>query len=137
MRLIHAEDKHLSALNHALDLKNSYGNGVTAMFLIYNATGDTLEQLEDQKVDWLGNVSTEEPPASIQNGQWITFIHAHPTAQAVGSEAARVFRGHDITGQVRDYMVAWFVRWDSIPNSVSFFHQINYCVFLHFLYIFV
>ncbi|KAF7012961.1 hypothetical protein CFC21_027099 [Triticum aestivum] len=121
MRLIHAEDKHLSALNHALDLKNShgiFGIGVTAMVLIYNATGDTLVlQVVEQQKDWSGEVARElsffHPTVSFQNGQWIAFVHMDSTE----SEAARVFRGRDITGQVRDYMVAWSVSWSRRTNS--------------------
>uniref|UniRef100_A0A0D9ZIU1 Uncharacterized protein n=1 Tax=Oryza glumipatula TaxID=40148 RepID=A0A0D9ZIU1_9ORYZ len=101
MRLIHAEGKNLDALQHAVGLKASYGDGVSAMVLVYNATGAALEL----------------PPASFQNGQWLAFLHAHPTAQSIGCEAARVFRGRDVDGQVRDFMVAWSLPWSATQNS--------------------
>ncbi|KAL1818561.1 hypothetical protein ACET3Z_013430 [Daucus carota] len=109
MRLIHAEDKNLNALQHVLDLKDKYGSGVSTLCLVYNATGNTL-QLVDQK-DWLGYVYNEQPPTSFENGQWLAFLHAHPSSQALGCEAVRVYRGQNVHGEVRDYMIAWSAPW--------------------------
>ncbi|KAF2933295.1 hypothetical protein DAI22_04g072200 [Oryza sativa Japonica Group] len=119
MRLIHAEGKNLDALQHALGLKASYGDGVSAMVLVYNATGAALELVDGEggTMDWYGYVYHEQPPASFQNGQWLAFLHAHPTAQSIGCEAARVFRGRDVDGQVRDFMVAWSLPWSATQNS--------------------
>ncbi|KAA0869744.1 hypothetical protein EYC94_26240, partial [Enterobacter hormaechei] len=118
MRLIHSEDKNLSALNHTLTLKSSYGDGVSTLCLLYNATGDTLEIVDDQKMDWLGgNVYKEEPPRSFDNGQWLAFLHAHPTSEAYGCEPAWVYRGKNIKGDVRDFMVAWSTPWGSTQNA--------------------
>lgn len=121
MRLIHAEGKNLDALQHAVGLKASYGDGVSAMVLVYNATGAALELVDGEggTMDWYGYVYHEQPPASFQNGQWLAFLHAHPTAQSIGCEAARVFRGRDVDGQVRDFMVAWSLPWSATQNSVS------------------
>lgn len=132
IRLIHAEDKNLSALKHALKLKSDYGNGVSTLCLLYNATGDTLELVQDQKQDWLGYIYKEEPPSSFENGQWLAFLHAHPTSQAYGSEAARVYRGKNVKGDVRDFLVAWSTPWGSTQNSVSkitffFFYYLLCC----------
>ncbi|KAM0911667.1 hypothetical protein ACQ4PT_013287 [Festuca glaucescens] len=113
MRLIHSEDKNLAALQHALDLKSSFGVGASAMVLIYNATGDTLEMVDE--MDWRGDIYHEHPPLSFENGQWISFLHVR--GMTFYCEAARVYRGHDIRGQVRDYMVAWSVPWDPSPTS--------------------
>jgi hypothetical protein len=117
LRLIHSEDKNLAALQHALDLKSSFGVGASAMVLIYNATGDTLEMVDE--MDWRGDIYHEHPPLSFENGQWISFLHVR--GMTFYSEAARVYRGHNIRGQVRDYMVAWSVPWDPSPTSVSLF----------------
>uniref|UniRef100_A0A0D3GIY6 Uncharacterized protein n=1 Tax=Oryza barthii TaxID=65489 RepID=A0A0D3GIY6_9ORYZ len=118
MRLIHAEGKNLDALQHAVGLKASYGEGVSAMVLVYNATGAALELVDGEgSKDWFGYVYHEQPPASFQNGQWLAFLHVHPTAQLHGCEAARVFRGRDVDGQVRDFMVAWSLPWDATQNS--------------------
>jgi hypothetical protein len=117
MRFIHSEDKNLSALNHTLTLKYNYGDGVSTLCLLYNATGDTLEIVDDQKMNWSGYVYKEEPPRSFDNGQWLAFLHAHPTSQAIGSEAARVYRGKNFNGDVRDFLVAWSVPWGGKQNS--------------------
>jgi hypothetical protein len=118
MRLINSEDKNLNALNHALTLKSSYGDGVSTLCLLYNATGDALEIVDDQKKDWSGYVYKEEPPRSFDNGQWLAFLHKHPEPQAIGCEAARVYRGKNIKGDVRDFLVAWSTPWGSTQNSV-------------------
>lgn len=115
MRLIHAEDKNISALQHALDLKYSYGNGVATLCLIYNGTGNTVELVEEK--NWSGYIYKETPPKSFQNGQWLAFLHAHPTSQAVGSKSARVYRGKNIKGEVRDYMICWSTPWTTDQNS--------------------
>ncbi|XP_058764397.1 23 kDa jasmonate-induced protein-like [Vicia villosa] len=117
VRLIHSEDKNLNALNHALTLKFNYGDGVSTLCLLYNATGDTLEIVDGQKQDWHGSVEKEEPPRSFDNGQWVAFLHTHPTSEAYGCEAARVYRGKNIKGDVRDFMVAWSTPWGSIQNA--------------------
>jgi len=114
MRLIQEDMKNMEALNHALDLKAEYGSGVSTLVLIYNATGDTLEIVKEQSMDWLGCVYKEETPHTFENGQWVSFLHVRPTgptAKELGSEGARVVRGKTIDGQVCDYLVAWFVPW--------------------------
>ncbi|KNA19059.1 hypothetical protein SOVF_065200, partial [Spinacia oleracea] len=115
MRLIHSEDKNISALQHVLNLKSNYGNGVSTLCLVYNGTGDTL-QLVDQ-VDWSGYIYKEQPPKSFQNGQWLAFLHAHPTATESGSVAARVYRGKNVKGDVLDFMIAWSTPWNAVQNS--------------------
>lgn len=117
IRLIQAEGKNISTLKYVLNLKTAYGDGVTTLCLIYNATGDVLELTV--KKDWLGYVYGQEPPRSFENGQWLAFLHAHPTSEAYGCEAARVYRGKNKEGEVRDFMFAWSTPWGRIENSVS------------------
>ncbi|KAL9233990.1 hypothetical protein vseg_008917 [Gypsophila vaccaria] len=120
MRLIQASNKNMDALQYALNLKKDYGNGVSTLILIYNATGEPLEFVEDQKMDWLGSVYKAEPPRSFDNGQWIAFLHVHPTALKLGSEGARVLRGKNMNGDVCDFMVSWFAPWDSTPQNSAY-----------------
>lgn len=115
MRLIHAEGKNLSALQHVVDLKKAYGAGVAALVLVYNATGSRLDLVSSQ--DWSGYVYHEQPPSSFENGQWIAFLHGHPNAQAVGSEAARVYQGTNSADQVCDFLVSWSINWGGAQNS--------------------
>ncbi|KAL9236726.1 hypothetical protein vseg_011361 [Gypsophila vaccaria] len=116
MRLIQAESKNIKALNHTLELKADYGDGISTLCLIYNATGYRLELVSDLIQDWHGSVYKEEPASSFENGQWIAFLHTHPTG-FYGCEAARVYRGKDIAGHVRDYLVSWFIPYTGGSNS--------------------
>uniref|UniRef100_A0A803MD52 23 kDa jasmonate-induced protein-like n=1 Tax=Chenopodium quinoa TaxID=63459 RepID=A0A803MD52_CHEQI len=117
IRYIQAGKKNTDALNHALKLKYDYGDGVSTLCLLYNATGDTLKLVEDQKKDWNGQIYKEEPPRSFENGQWIAFLHVHPGPKPSGSEAARVYRGKNINGETRDFLVAWMTPWSVDQNS--------------------
>ncbi|KAK9681823.1 hypothetical protein RND81_10G030000 [Saponaria officinalis] len=116
MRMIQAESKNIKALNHALALKSDYGDGISTLCLIYNATGSKLELVSDLSQDWHGSVYKEESAESFENGQWIAFLHAHPTA-TYGCEGARVYRGVNVAGDVRDYLVSWFIPYVGGSNS--------------------
>lgn len=115
MRLIHAEDKNLQAENSAWELKKKFGNGVSTMVLVYNATGASLSLVDDGQ-DWMGSVYSSPIPDTFHNGQWIAFLHVKPGSLARGSQAARVFRGRDVDGRTRDFVVAWYIPWDNIPT---------------------
>ncbi|XP_037456024.1 23 kDa jasmonate-induced protein-like [Triticum dicoccoides] len=112
MRLIHAEGKNLDALDHAWKLKENYGNGMSTLVLVYNATGArvTLEQ----RHDWQGYVYRNQPPPSMHNGQWISFLHV---GTGTASRAGRVFRGRDKNGKIRDFVVAWFIPLNLQPTA--------------------
>ncbi|KAL9236735.1 hypothetical protein vseg_011370 [Gypsophila vaccaria] len=116
MRMIQAESKNIKALNHTLALKADYGDGISTLCLIYNATGSRLELVQDFSQDWHGSVYKEEPAQSFENGQWIAFLHTHPTG-FYGCEAARVYRGTNAVGDVRDYLVSWFIPYTGGSNS--------------------
>ncbi|ONM33450.1 OSJNBa0024J22.14-like protein [Zea mays] len=122
MRLIHAEDKNLQAENSAWELKKKFGNGVSTMVLVYNATGATLS-LADDGQDWTGSVYSSPISDTFHNGQWIAFLHVKPAALALGSQAARVFRGRDVDGRTRDFVVAcenyFKTRWSSVKTSLG------------------
>jgi hypothetical protein len=121
MRLIHAEDKNLKAEDSAWELKKKFGNGVSTMVLVYNATGASLSLVDDGK-DWMGSVYSSPIPDTFHNGQWIAFLHVKPGSLAQGSQAARVFRGRDVDGRTRDFVVAWYIPWDNIPTRVRTSH---------------
>ncbi|KAK9681809.1 hypothetical protein RND81_10G029300 [Saponaria officinalis] len=117
VRLIQAESKNIKALNHTLELKNDYGDGISTLCMIYNATGSRLELVSDLTQDWHGSIYKESPASSFENGQWISFLHTHPTSATYGCEAARVYRGTDSSGQVRDFLVSWFIPYVGGSNS--------------------
>ncbi|KAL9236755.1 hypothetical protein vseg_011389 [Gypsophila vaccaria] len=116
MLMIQAESKNIRALNHTLSLKQDYGDGISTLCLIYNATGSRLELVQDLTQDWHGSVYKEEPARSFDNGQWIAFLHTHPTG-FYGCEAARVYRGTNVVGDVRDYLVSWSIPYTGGSNS--------------------
>jgi hypothetical protein len=87
------------------------------MVLVYNATGATLS-LADDGQDWTGSVYSSPISDTFHNGQWIAFLHVKPAALALGSQAARVFRGRDVDGRTRDFVVAWYIPWDNISTRV-------------------
>ncbi|KAJ1273775.1 hypothetical protein BS78_05G010100 [Paspalum vaginatum] len=122
MRFIHADGKNLDALDYAWSLKRRYGNGVSTLVLVYNATGGrvTLEQRQD----WVGRVFDVDAPRTLQNGQWAAFLHVKPPVLAQGSQAARVFRGTDVDGRTRDLLVAWSIPWNT-NNRTSAYTEIG------------
>ncbi|KAK9734187.1 hypothetical protein RND81_04G121300 [Saponaria officinalis] len=110
IRFIHAGNKNMNALRHTLELKQEYGAGIATLCLIYNATGSRLELVPDLSQDWVGSIHKEEPARSFENGQWISFMHTSSYFNPLScSEGARVYRGTNSDGQVRDYLVSWFI----------------------------
>uniref|UniRef100_A0ACD5VAQ5 Uncharacterized protein n=1 Tax=Avena sativa TaxID=4498 RepID=A0ACD5VAQ5_AVESA len=105
MKMINAGGKDLDAQKFVDNLKDRYGNGISAKCLIYNATGKTLS-LQTYK-DWTGHIYDAPYPSDIHNGQWGAFLHVHPAASLVGSFGAVVYRS---TG-VCDLMFGWGIPY--------------------------
>ncbi|XP_047055494.1 23 kDa jasmonate-induced protein-like [Lolium rigidum] len=118
MRLIHAEDKNLDALAYAWDLKGMYGNGKTSIVLVYNATGDRLT-LGDGR-DWSGRIYGRQPPRDFQNGQWIAFLHVRSPSNPNELQAARVFRGRNVDGRAREFLVSWAIPLQGSQNNSAY-----------------
>jgi hypothetical protein len=123
-----AGGKDNNARTFVRNLKAQYGNGVSALCIFYNATGNTLTFVDSK--DWYGQIWTSPYPQRIQNGQWGAFLHTKRPVVATGSMAAAVFRGTDGNGNSCDYMMSWMHPWGAISNSVSaclsLFFWINY-----------
>uniref|UniRef100_A0A803MD53 23 kDa jasmonate-induced protein-like n=2 Tax=Chenopodium quinoa TaxID=63459 RepID=A0A803MD53_CHEQI len=106
MNLISDGNKSIDAEKYVRDLKDDYGSGVSTLCLVYNATGDTLYHVVDN--DWMNsNIGRTPYPVKIGNGQWAAFLHVHKTSDATGSEAAVVYRGKNMYGNDRDFLLAW------------------------------
>ncbi|KAL9239913.1 hypothetical protein vseg_014185 [Gypsophila vaccaria] len=86
-------------------VKEFYGSGASTLCMIYNATGETLNYVDDH--DWYGYVGRTPYPAQIGNGQWVSFLHVHTTGGTSGSEAAIIYRGKQKDGYSRDFTLAW------------------------------
>ena len=113
-----AGGKDTNARTFVRNLKAQYGNGVSALCLVYNATGNSLTFVESK--DWYGEIWNSPFPQRIQNGQWGAFLHTKKPVVATGSMAAAVYRGSDgISGNNCDYMMSWMHPWGPITNSVS------------------
>uniref|UniRef100_A0ACD6AB02 Uncharacterized protein n=1 Tax=Avena sativa TaxID=4498 RepID=A0ACD6AB02_AVESA len=104
MKMINAGGKDNEAQKFVDNLKDRYGNGISAKCLIYNATGKTLSFVTYK--DWYGHIYDTPYPSDIQNGQWGAFLHVHPTAAMYGSFGAVVYRSAG--------MCDWLFSW-SIP----------------------
>ncbi|XBI51071.1 hypothetical protein VPH35_033646 [Triticum aestivum] len=103
--LMNEDSKNIKASKYVEGVKDWYGDGVSTLCILYNATGDTLYYVGEH--DWFGFIGRTPYPAEIGNGQYAAFLHTHNTGAASGSEGAVVYRGKNRDGQDRDYLVAW------------------------------
>ncbi|XP_058727803.1 23 kDa jasmonate-induced protein-like [Vicia villosa] len=109
MHLINEDDKDAKAAKYVDSVKEYYGDGVSTLCLVYNATGDTISYVTDH--DWYGYIGRTPYPTEIGNGQWGAFHHVHETGASSGSEAAVVYRGKTANGNYSDFMLAWSTPW--------------------------
>ncbi|KAH7534003.1 hypothetical protein FEM48_Zijuj04G0191600 [Ziziphus jujuba var. spinosa] len=107
-RNISTNGRDQNAKNFVKNLKQRYGNGISALCMIFNATGGTLTYSGNK--DWHGHVYESPYPAKIQNGQWGAFLHVHPSWFA-GSEAAVIYRGYNNDGTLCDWMLSWGIPY--------------------------
>ncbi|XBI51072.1 hypothetical protein VPH35_033646 [Triticum aestivum] len=122
--LMNEDSKNIKASKYVEGVKDWYGDGVSTLCILYNATGDTLYYVGEH--DWFGFIGRTPYPAEIGNGQYAAFLHTHNTGAASGSEGAVVYRGKNRDGQDRDYLVAWstpFGPWYSNKVSPSLLRQ--------------
>ncbi|KAF3449313.1 hypothetical protein FNV43_RR10041 [Rhamnella rubrinervis] len=111
LKLVNADNKLVNARTFLKNLKGRYGNGVSTLCLIYNATGGTMENAGN--INWFGQMFRESPyPDKIENGQWVAFLHVHDYEAAAGSIAATVYRGRNASGTVCEWMLSWYNSWD-------------------------
>ena len=64
-------------------MKEEYGNGVSTLINIYNASGSELRQSRSGNSS--GHVWKYAWDTAIQNGQWSGVLHVHPSGSARGS----------------------------------------------------
>jgi len=109
VNLVNEDSKNDKASKYVQGVKDWYGNGVSTLCLIYNATGSTLRYVADK--DWYGFICRTPYPTEIGNGQWAAFLHVHNTGASSGSEAAVVYRGTNGNGEERDLLLGWSTPW--------------------------
>ncbi|XP_060674519.1 23 kDa jasmonate-induced protein-like [Ziziphus jujuba] len=109
LNMKNAEGKDVNARKFVENLKERYGNGVSTLCLIYNATGDTLKHVGYH--DWRGHIGESPYPNEIANGQWGAYLHVKTSGAATGSIAATVYRGKNEAGKDCDWMLSWYNPW--------------------------
>ncbi|KAF5956019.1 hypothetical protein HYC85_008875 [Camellia sinensis] len=109
MLMKNAENKDHNARNHVEKLKKDFGDGISALCVIYNATGDTLKFITTH--DYHGHIYADPCPRIIQNGQWAAFLHVKPSLIPAGSSAAVVYRGKNQSDEEHDWMLAWSIPY--------------------------
>ena len=87
------------AAAYAKALKEEYGNGISSLILVYNASGATVT-LQPGAPNWHGHSCDTLPTTALLNGQWMGWLHVHSSGAAVGSSAPLVYQisnqGHDV-----------------------------------------
>ncbi|GAV66392.1 hypothetical protein CFOL_v3_09902 [Cephalotus follicularis] len=104
LNMKNAQDKAVNAQQYVENLSGQYGSGICTLCMIYNATGDMIELVEEH--DWSGNVWKSPCPQIIANGQWGAFLHAECFDK--GSFGTVVYRGMNEDDQDCDWMFAWY-----------------------------
>jgi hypothetical protein len=96
-----------TARDTANSYKQEYGNGISTMVMIYNATGLPLNLRSSS--DSSGHIWKYAYDPIIQNGEWSVFIHVHTSGTATGSIAAV---GYDLAPKNSQGLVALFA-WNN------------------------
>ncbi|CAH9112792.1 unnamed protein product [Cuscuta europaea] len=118
---IDGDDKRKKVKDYVQNLKKSFGDGVSVLATIYNATGENLYFSTSK--DWYGKLYTDggsSYPKIIQNGQWAGFLHIKSPSVPSGSEAAVVYRvkaKEGDAGENADVVIAWDDSWAPGSNN--------------------
>ncbi|KAH7529454.1 23 kDa jasmonate-induced protein [Ziziphus jujuba] len=115
---MYKDHKKSKAIEFVKELKREYGDGVSTLCLIDNATGDAITCVGDH--DWRGHLEKVPYPPRIGNGQWAAFLHVKNAAEARGSEGAIVYRGQNESGIKCDFMQCWYNPWDLRANRAAY-----------------
>ncbi|KAK1309868.1 hypothetical protein QJS10_CPA08g00129 [Acorus calamus] len=97
LNMKNAADKDVNARQYVENLKARWGNGVSTLCLLYNATGDTVTFVTSH--DWHGHIGPGPYPTAMANGQWGAFLHVKTSGAATGSSAAVVYHGMNGAGK--------------------------------------
>ena len=111
----HIEDYRQDARNEVLAYKSQYGNGISTLITIFNASGADL--VYTGLHDFYGHSGRYTPDRVIRNGQWGTFLHVHPTGEMVGSSGALIYNVGGRTSRMDYLMVGWSVPYTGHNNS--------------------
>ncbi|GFP92037.1 23 kDa jasmonate-induced protein [Phtheirospermum japonicum] len=112
---INSGGKADDARSFVADLKRQYGDGTSTLCTIYNATGNNLTFT--RKNTWEGSVWRSPYPNILQNGQWGAFLHVRERLMGPSKEAC-MYRGQNLAGNAREWLLAWNVKRRDQPNKV-------------------
>ncbi|KAB2633906.1 23 kDa jasmonate-induced protein-like [Pyrus ussuriensis x Pyrus communis] len=131
-----ADKKDFNARSYVEELKKQYGDGVSTLCLVYNATGDTIRYA--YKNDWFGHIGKVPYPPLIANGQWGAFLHVKTAGESSGSDAAIVYRGLKNVSDECDCMLSWRNPSDSTSSANTVYtetrepdHFLTYWDYIH------
>ncbi|GAV62225.1 hypothetical protein CFOL_v3_05749 [Cephalotus follicularis] len=99
-----AGQKNVNAQTYVENLNKEYDSGITTLCMVYNATGDIIQLVDEH--DWTGGIWKSPCPQIIANGQWGAFLHGDIGGN--GSSAAVVYRGKNADGLDCDWMLSWY-----------------------------
>nr|XP_043613809.1 23 kDa jasmonate-induced protein-like [Erigeron canadensis] len=122
-KLMNQGNKYDIALRFVRGLKAQWGNGITALCLLYNATGETLTYTTSR--NWFGDIGPSPYPAVILNGQWGAYLHTKTPKVPSGSVAAVVYRGKYSDNAFCDYMITWSIPWQRFTQDNAAYCEIN------------
>ncbi|MEX2520312.1 MAG: hypothetical protein WD969_13380 [Paracoccaceae bacterium] len=110
-----------AAIERVNGMKEQYGTGVSALMMIYNATGSTMKF--DSLETTHGKIYNYQPDPTIYNGEWSVFLHVKSSGAARGSGGAVKYW---LKGGVEDkshlVTVSWDVPWSGTTTAgISFF----------------
>ncbi|THG06073.1 hypothetical protein TEA_003453 [Camellia sinensis var. sinensis] len=133
MLMKNAENKDHNARNHVESRKKDFGDGISALCVIYNATGDALKFITTH--DYHGHIYADPYPTIIQNGQWAAFLHVKPSVITAGSSAGVVYRGKNQSGEQHDWMLAWSIPYvgdNHVSKTFTDLSSHSWHCFLHY-----
>ncbi|XVF65603.1 hypothetical protein PTKIN_Ptkin09bG0262000 [Pterospermum kingtungense] len=117
---VHYED----AVKYVRKLKADFGNGVSTLGLIHNATEEPLTFVTSH--DWWGHIYNQQAyPQVIGAGHWGGFLHVKTAGPPSGSQGAVVYRGKRKDGKAADWLVAWDNPWQRVTSDNKTGGQLN------------
>lgn len=116
------------AVRYVNGMKQEYGNGVTTLVMIYNATGSRLILPAGfGTINWHGHLGKYTLDHEIQNGQWSVFLHTHSSGTAAGSSGGVEYTLPKMDTGVSDICVimCWDTPWNRSVHSNKIYVELD------------
>ncbi|KAI3819023.1 hypothetical protein L1987_12845 [Smallanthus sonchifolius] len=122
-KMMNQGNKYDNALRFVKDLKAQWGNGISTLCLLYNATGETLTYATSR--NWFGDIGPSPYLTVILNGQWGAYLHTKILKMPSGSVAAVEYRGKYTDNAFCDRMITWSIPWQRFTQDNAGYCEIN------------